>query len=347
MYTGRRFGMEFEHASSQEYSILERALASAGVATDPFATGHPTCPQRCYNGWQVKTDGSISGEDGHRYPVELTSPPLTLRDYKQVFTALRVVRPHSRLNSSCGLHIHVAAPELRGVATGRAEGAEEWREKIKATWLSVEPLFFTYVVPSRRNNDYCLPGVNWTHKYRAMNLNPLGGRGTIEFRLHSGTLNPHKALAFAKLCLYFVEYMVKERARAFPELKLDVELPVPPKRILHKKHAFHIQRVDKRWVIEEGRQVFTFETLRLAHKELRTHLELPENPFVAFHMPQYGNAMTQLCKQLGINGLSGSYLQDRYDTMLLRYGPWSPGAASLVVSDEANFYNEPDYEGEG
>src|SRR3990167_2620724 len=106
----RTFGFEFECISQRDWSHIAAGLVKLGITVDAYATGEISCRNHCYSGWQVKTDGSISSTNEYPYRVELVSPPLTVDNMKQTRAALRYIPDFSRINSSCGMHVHVGAP---------------------------------------------------------------------------------------------------------------------------------------------------------------------------------------------------------------------------------------------
>lgn len=346
----RTFGFEFEHVSAIGHREMANLLQTLKVSVDPYATGEVTCREGCYSGWQVKHDGSITTEDEFQHAIELVSPPLTFKNMEGLVRALRVARQHGKINSSCGLHVHVAAPELK-VALDRHQG--HLREIIANLWFAVEEIFFSYTVPSRRNNDYCRPGVDWTRKYQGINFSALGqDKGTIEFRLHSGTLNARKAIAFATLCTAFVDKLVEMKPYLTSESvqqKIDTKIYIPPapKLIKTAKAEVYLHKNRKSWLVEMPKNLlnnskeYIYPTLQDAFNELKQPLGLRSNNYLAaFQFPEYGNAMGELCKFVGVNNTYNSYLQDRYDNITRTFGYFKNNNNNDSIVDEANYYDE-------
>lgn len=345
-FSHRQFGMEFEHISQQSHSGLADELTHNGVVVDPYATGQTRCREGCYSGWQVKVDGSISPSGDYDTGIELVSPPMTMKQSKQLRQALRVARQFGRVNSSCGLHIHVHAPELQSLFN-----SEPMQNSVSAVWNAVEKTLFSYLPPSRRMSDYCRGGIRWGEKYQAFNTTPLGNRSrTVEFRLHNSTLNPDKALSFAAVCIGLVERMV-EAARqgsiVIPLIDPKASADVPAKRIKTRHGGqFYLLRADGKWVIESPKLVTQVDTLKLAFDEYKKPLKLSGEHYLrAFHYPHFGNAMSRVCEFVGVNGVFRGYAEDRYDRMVRKYGTADVLSNSdSVLADEEDYYNEPDYD---
>ena len=243
MQLKRKFGIEFEHVSTIERPKLNSVLSENKVVISNGGNGD-------YSGWQIKNDGSITPSGKYINSIEIASPPMLINKYQELIRVINIVSKYGAVNSSCGLHVHVAAPDLATLVFGNY-ASQEWQLYVSSIWQAIEKLLFTYVPPSRRNNHYCRPGVVWDNKYQAINLSSLrSSRRTIEFRLHNSTLNPLKAFSFAVLCQAIVETIGKHKALApiLPNLKVNTQ----PKRIRTKAGGdFVLQReVSGKWMIE-------------------------------------------------------------------------------------------------
>ena len=88
----------------------------------------------------------------------------------------------AKITPKCGLHVHLDAREAQ---SSRLEQLFAWAYATQDTWFGLVP-------PSRRENCYCAklmgPKTPWNH-HAWINKS---GHNTVEVRLHSGTLNPHK-----------------------------------------------------------------------------------------------------------------------------------------------------------
>jgi len=94
------------------------------------------------------------------------------------------------VNRSCGLHVHF---DMRGrrldEVTKIAKRADKWLRALQEL-----------VPASRRENRYCRFGVSTRDRYHAVNLCSFSKFETLEIRLHSGTVDYSKTLAWIRLC---------------------------------------------------------------------------------------------------------------------------------------------------
>lgn len=90
----------------------------------------------------------------------------------------------AKVNHTCGLHIHLDVRQVN------REGAILKAKKL----IKAQNLLYSIVPASRSINKYCKKSLNPsdTDKYRGINTRPIDTLGTIEVRLHSGTLNSMK-----------------------------------------------------------------------------------------------------------------------------------------------------------
>ena len=339
----RKFGIEFEHINKLSIPQLAKVLRDNHIPVD----GREGSSGREYSGWQVKGDGSITQQEKFPNGIELASPPSTIKDFPQFLKTLELVAKTGGVNSSCGLHVHVHTPELAATLAGRNVN-KVWQEYVSQSWLAIEKIMFSYMPPSRRMSHYCRPGIQWSTKYQAINFSPLhDGRQTVEFRLHNATLNPVKAVAFAMLCRGIIEALSKQVK--FPtKLEPTTKMHTKPQ-LIHTPRGgeFYLQR-DKngKWLIEAKKFKTEMEELPVAFKELKKELHLTGKDYLsAFHYPQYGNAMTELCELAGVTGMFRGYIEDRYERMLKKHGAADAKTQQQrLVPDEADFYHEPDYD---
>lgn len=153
---------------------------------------------------QIVSDGSLSSGDSPRTRnmegIELRIP-CSITDYSRLFHACRLLSLHgAEVNRTCGLHVHFDVRDLsplKRYADVKAEGAR---------LHSVIAAVGRYLVPpSRLNNRYCaLTPPSLRDRYRAVNAEATGKHGTLEVRLHSGTVEGDKARLWAEWCLFFL-----------------------------------------------------------------------------------------------------------------------------------------------
>lgn len=345
----RRFGLEFEHVSELSHVGMARELQQSGVVVDHYATGHARCPQGCYSGWQVKIDGSISPVDKYPRGIELVSPPMFLSQAGQVKKALAIAAKYGGVNTSCGFHVHVEVPELAEIVSQLRGGSSPQMVRLRQTWETIERTMFSYVTPARRHSSYARAGINSSNRYQACNVEPLfSARRTIEFRLHNPTLNYRKALSFAALCVYLCDWLVHETQRMASLDPAMYVLPPPHKIKTRTGREFVLHRTaEKKWVIEGKHSALEGDDLRKLWEEHGKALSLSSKfHLVAWKYPQFGNAMTELCRRIGLDGPFRGYLEDRYDRVVRKFGVMGsnvPSNVSLpIAEDEDDYYNEPD-----
>lgn len=173
------------------------------------------------NAWKITTDGSLLDVTGF-YGMELVSPildtdkPEDLRMVRKVCEVLQAMG--STVNSSCGLHVHVDGTEL----------SVEEIKTIFHRYTKFERVI-DLMVPSNRRGDnvyYTKGGTNvaqivdgcqtkealmraMTNRYYKVNLCALQRHGTIEFRQHSGSINPTTILNWVEFITSFVKASAK------------------------------------------------------------------------------------------------------------------------------------------
>jgi len=190
------FGFEFEVTRLQVRSATA-ALVAAGIdATAPGYT-HAVSEQ-----WKVVPDGSV--QNG----CEVVSPILTadrINTATPVCKALKAAG--ASVSTATGFHVHIGAGALT---------TPDALARLVRSWYGVHHATGALVAPSRINNRFAAvlnqraaeataessyrPG-----RYVSLNLESMERHGTVEFRLHQGTLNPAKAIAWAQYCDAFVK----------------------------------------------------------------------------------------------------------------------------------------------
>lgn len=180
--------------------------------------------------WKVVSDGSIRCEArGERsasrlYSVEVVSPICKYGDIERVQEIVRTLRRGgAKVNSSCGIHIHVDASKhtpqtLRNVVNIMASkedllyktlqvkvSRENYCRKADTGFLDrlnndrprtmdqLERLW--YDGDSRRDIHYD------SSRYRGLNLHSVFQKGTIEFRLFNSTLHAGEVKSYIQLCM--------------------------------------------------------------------------------------------------------------------------------------------------
>jgi len=232
MNNQRTFGIEIECHSQISKGMmvarLKRFFDDNGINHSAIADsyGHQTDE---YNTtlWYVKDDGSLYAQNSvmrTQFPknMEIASPVLKgregLKALKIVCDALDGI---ATVSKSCGLHVHhgvqgISDVELRRVING---------------WLKCEKYFYFALPNSRQSNNYCKSWkdcnarqiqnhespMSWYNEMTtglidrrktALNLRSYTSRRTLEFRLHSGTVEFPKMKNWLLLTQRWLEFAI-------------------------------------------------------------------------------------------------------------------------------------------
>jgi len=154
--------------------------------------------------WACKPDGT-RGVD-----AEAVSPILNDGSLNESLTAARaLLKAGATVNKQTGYHVHIGADHYGN-------------DGIAATvrnWYTAANAIGALVAKSRLNNHFCNHNLSesiidqWTEsirngsirnisgtRYLSLNLDSYQRHGTVEFRLHHGTLNGKKIQAWAEFC---------------------------------------------------------------------------------------------------------------------------------------------------
>ena len=211
--------------------------------------------------WKLMSDGSIQAErktsngyigtrDGE-YRVEMVTPKLTYAELPKFQECVRRVRKAgAKVNSSCGIHVHVDAANhnrqslknLIGIMFSKEDilfkalqvneaRAARWCQKVREPMLRQ-----ARTLSSEETNDLTqLENIwyeghnghsehyNWT-RYHALNLHSVFYRGTVEFRCFNSTLHAGKAAAYVNLCLAMSAQAIAQRSTVMRKTQSDNEL---------------------------------------------------------------------------------------------------------------------------
>jgi len=211
----RTYGIEIECVVSSHSSrerIVEEIVAAGIAVHDTEAYSHTAASNRS---WIMKYDSSIRGMGTHPIndwqALEIVSPVLTGKaGFDELLKVCVILQHHCSVNASCGLHIHQGATDLSGL---------DMVKLYQQTFT--DQSIYRYLLPeNRRENHYCAPLRRCTNPNQIATLHRWGGvsqssahvanhfanvsgrasvnfcsfaiRGTIEFRMHGGTLDPDK-----------------------------------------------------------------------------------------------------------------------------------------------------------
>ena len=211
--------------------------------------------------WRFMSDSSIRKErkigtgyertsDGE-YSVEMVSPKLTYAELPKFQECVRKVRKAgAKVNSSCGLHVHVDAAN---------HNRQSLKNLLSIMYSKEDILFKALQVDPTRVEDYCqkvrepmlrrarqlsanetkdltqLESIwyegevrnhehyNWT-RYYALNLHSVFYKGTVEFRCFNSTLHAGRAAAYINLCLAMSAQAISQRSTVMRKTQSDNEL---------------------------------------------------------------------------------------------------------------------------
>lgn len=202
-----KIGFEIEHYINYDLcSEYENAIADSSLPI------------------QLGSDSSISG-DGEGYELR-ASRGLSYTTYKDTIKKTSEVlgQFNAEVNSTCGFHVHIS--NKRFFNNGNIK-------KIIFFWSAIEDVLIATQPRSRLNGQYCqrylmqyvmdernsvkLPKAKdelinklaTVHRYKTLNLSSLQRHGTIEVRLHAGTTNAEKILAWTDLLLAIFTYCLE------------------------------------------------------------------------------------------------------------------------------------------
>lgn len=257
------FGVEIEMTG------ITRKQAAQALA-DYFGT-EPRYGSDYYDSWYVKdtdgkewrfmSDGSIRKERktdtgyehtaNREYSVEMVSPKLTYAELPKFQECIRRVRKAgAKVNSSCGLHVHVDAANhnrqslknLLGIMYSKEDilfkalqvneaRAARWCQKVrepmlqKARTLSSDETKDLTQLESiwYEGNVSATEHYNWT-RYYALNLHSVFYRGTVEWRCFNSTLHAGRAAAYVNLCLAISAQAIAQRSTVMRKTQSDNEL---------------------------------------------------------------------------------------------------------------------------
>lgn len=204
----KTFGVELE-LEGKKHSIME-AVQEAGYSCNIEAYSHST-PRV----WKIVTDASVSNG------CELVSPILKGKAGAEALYKVckSLQKKGIKVNRTCGFHVHVGMDTLTYDAS-----LNQWKN-IFDTYSKMQEVINTFMPESRKNNRYCkslhTPSRNsisrattlgkvgdlfTRDRYYVVNWYSYSRHSTVEFRHHSGTCNPIKALNWVLFCLELVDF---------------------------------------------------------------------------------------------------------------------------------------------
>jgi len=198
------YGLEFEVIDLTPRQAAS-AVSRAGITCSAQDSNHTTSPV-C----KAVRDGSLP--DGS---AEVVSPILTPDSLNEAQTVARaLVGAGARVTKSAGFHVHMGYANIGTPALAN----------LVVNYYAVHHATAMLVAPSRLNSRWCrvltpeyahrtadaIRDANFSFggaaRYYSLNLNSVDRHGTVEFRLHQGTLNATKALAWVNYLTALVNH---------------------------------------------------------------------------------------------------------------------------------------------
>ena len=196
------FGLEFEVAG------ISTSAASSALNRGGIECVEPQRQHEINEKWTSVYDGSVRG-------AEIVSPILDEVRLNEASTVARLLLgAGGKVDRTTGFHVHIGAAALSG------DHIAKWY----LNWNLVHEAIGALVAPSRLNNSYCkvptLQNIDRNverirngeisdsngDRYQSFNLMSYQRHGTLEIRVHQGTLNGTKAVAWAKFIDAFKDY---------------------------------------------------------------------------------------------------------------------------------------------
>lgn len=233
--TKRTFGIEIEYVGTplkrEVAQALEIALGEHVHVTGYHSTTCVVCGRQdvAYGEWKVCHDGSLGartvrsngGTDSNT--GEIVSPVLMgeagIDTVKIVLATLRAVG--GKASARCGIHIHAGGRDLTSNGLQRLvknyeqvqdeiyswmpsrRATNQYSPKLRSSTLA--NLYQGVKVFKETGNDGGLGG-----KYAGLNISPLARIGTVEFRMHQGSVDTNIIAPWIRFVVGFVDSQVDD-----------------------------------------------------------------------------------------------------------------------------------------
>lgn len=235
---------------------IETTIPRGSLIVGPhgFGADIPSLP-----GWKADRDPSIRAR-GEQEACEFVSPVFTgPQGLAQLLADLSTIKAMgARVNSSCGIHIHV----------GANRGDRELMEKLTTLVANFETAIFASTGTKNRERGRWCNGLRRhgeanraiaqasSYRYHVVNLG--SQKPTVEFRAFSASLNPQKIVAWVCMAVGIVQ-----RAATAKRTTNWTPKPVSPTSPIHRsgegQTALTRLFYQLGWI--KGRQPFTFGNL--------------------------------------------------------------------------------------
>ena len=208
--------MSHTYGIELEVTSIQPATASAILTRGGIACNMPSRSHETADHWKAVYDGSVNG-------AEVVSPILTNDRLNEVSQVARLLAGNgAKVNATTGYHCHIGVESIASDENQRLNTLAN----LVVNWYAQHDFIGMLVAPSRLNNRYCksvsalraeqnaenirngsISDVGGD-RYQSLNLMSYQRHGTIEIRLHQGTLNGTKAVAWAE----FISAMINRSA---------------------------------------------------------------------------------------------------------------------------------------
>ena len=230
------FGVEVEMTGITRRQAAEALAEYFGTSVHYCGTYYDTWGVTDPEGkeWKLMSDGSIRAErktaGGYEfvgrgeYQVEMVTPKLTYAELPKLQECVRRVRKAgAKVNTSCGIHVHVDASNQRWCQKVREPMLRQARtlSSDETTDLSqLEDIWYEgFETDGRDRHDHYNAS-----RYYALNLHSTFYRGTVEWRCFNSTLHAGKVAAYVNLCLAISAQAIAQRSTVMRKTHSDNEL---------------------------------------------------------------------------------------------------------------------------
>jgi len=242
-----RFGIEIE-TIGQTRERVAQAIQKVVGGTVRHA-GTPACYDPWHvtdargRTWKVMADSSLSADKTRQ--AEVVSPILAYQDIPELQEVVRAVRrAGARVDTTCGIHVHVDAASFDAKALGNLVKIVNKQERLiehalginearRSRWCKGIDQGFLAKIESRRPRSlddlnrawYGYRNTSPTHydssRYRGVNLHNVWYRGTIEMRWYDSSLHAGKVKAYIQFTLALAAKALKARAASSKRRDFD------------------------------------------------------------------------------------------------------------------------------
>ncbi len=243
----QRFGIEIEMTGLTRSAAARIIAGYFGTQATHVGGTYDAYAIRDTEGrqWKIVSDSSIEPENASAdrratpfFKVEFVSPICTYADIETIQELVRHLREDgkARVNSSCGIHVHVDAsthtPQtLRNIVNIMAAKEDLLYKTLQVDvdrerYCGKTDTRFLDALNNRRTVSMAELERMWYNgssqrhihysgtRYKALNLHSVFSKGTIEFRLFNSTLHAGKVKTYIQLCLA-ISHQALVQTRAF------------------------------------------------------------------------------------------------------------------------------------